>query len=154
MVDLERTDINLPGGGTFTVKPVKGEVRRRMKVGGVSVSITEASEWDLGGTPPWQTPHFHKGKTETYTLVSGWMFIIWIDPNSIVHLTRFLSQGDTLTLPPGLMHNVLLGPSAVISTAVYGESVGNPERKNNDWWPVEGLALERILAAQKQVRPA
>ena len=103
---------------------------------GPTASITTQIDWIPDSeTLPWQDAHYHQGLFETYTLVRGWVYLLWIDPNV---KTRCMNQrGQTITFEPGIPHLVLPGPKSMILTTTYGDSVANPDRGNNDWWPVE-----------------
>ncbi len=140
MKAIERIDEEMPDGTIFTKKKMdNGEVRTRVKYkNGFSISGTESSYWSPGDNGyPWQDSHFHVGLIEVYTQIEGWSVYIFQDPISNVIESRILkNSGDTIVFRPGVPHSVLLGPGAIISTQLFGEPVGNPDRKNNDWWPV------------------
>lgn len=134
---IERTDATLEDGGKYTWKHMEnGEHRRRMVFpGGLSVSSTELAHYEVGnGRLPWQGGHFHKGKTEVYFLISGWVAFVWLSGDG-AEWDVLDEPGETFTFLPDFQHNVLLGPDAHIGTAIFGEPVGNPDRKGNDWWP-------------------
>lgn len=132
-----RTDITLPDGSTYTRKVMpNGEERTRIRFAtGHATVITRSPDWKpkAGAELPWQEAHYHAGLTEVYTLISGWAQFIWLNPN--VGVSRLDTPGTTLTFQRGVSHLVLLGPSAEISTLLFGLGVPNYERSNNDWWP-------------------
>lgn len=155
MKALERIDEELPSGVIFTKKVMdNGEIRSRIKMpDGTIVTHTKAKDWSLGVREmPWQTAHLHEGLTEVYTQMEGWSAYIWKDGkdgNEKLFLTILRDPGVTVTFLPQVPHVVLLGPNAFISTQLFGDTVGNPNRKGNDWWPVtEEFAQELIMKKQ------
>jgi hypothetical protein len=137
-VEKPRIDKTLEDGSVYTRKTMpNGEERTRMRFAvGPATVITRSSDWKPkdGTELPWQEAHYHAGLTEVYTLISGWAQFIWLNPN--VGVSRLDTPGTTLTFQRGVPHLVLLGPGAEISTLLFGLSVPNHERGNNDWWPV------------------
>lgn len=105
-----------------------GELRRQVQFEGIPAHIT-FTEADQGG---WQESHLHKGLTEVYTIVAGGARFV-VRSSGVVDL----AQGMTITIKPGDSHNVALARGAVMSTLVFGEPVGNPDKKGNDWWPAD-----------------
>lgn len=133
-----RTDELLKDGSAYTYKTMpNGEERRRIHFSdGPTASITTQINWVPDGEPlPWQAAHYHMGLFETYLLVSGWVYVVWIDQN--VKTSCLKEPGQTLTFKPAIQHLVLPGPKSVILTSTYGDLVPNPDRGNNDWWPAE-----------------
>lgn len=137
-MEKPRIDIPLPDGSVFTQKTMPGgEERRRIRFfAGPSASVTKELDWKPSNGPlPWHDAHFYAGLTKTYVLVSGWVYLLWADPNV---KTRCMDEGgQTITFEPGVPHLVLPGPMSVIMTAKYGDPLFNPDHPNkNDWWPV------------------
>ncbi len=128
-----------------------GEKRHSIKLpGDVEVTYTIA-----GPTGGWQNGHYHGGPEtragrskdgvhEHYLVLTGFMVMAQIefdrhDPSDQwLELKQFKEHG-TVSIPPGLGHNVYLPADAVILTVKTGVPVGNPEKKGNDWWPDEVL---------------
>ena len=133
-----RIDIPLPDGSAFTRKVMpNGEARTRMQFQeGPATCVTTGPDWLPGNNPlPWQEAHFHHGLLETYVLVCGWVYLLWIDPNV---KTRCMDEpGQTITFEPGVPHIVLPGPNSVILSSTYGDTFPNPDRGYKDWWPVK-----------------
>lgn len=137
MPDSDREDLHLSDGTHCKYKPMPdGEIRTSMTTtDGTKISITMAPQWNVCGEFPWQKAHFHKGLTETYQLVSGWMQLIWIEG---CVCTALLSRpGYTRAFSAGIPHIVLLGPGTRIITTSFGIPVPNPDKKGNDWWDVD-----------------
>ena len=145
--------ITTVNGAIYTCKKMpNGEERRRVfyKASGLRVSETVAKSWVENDGFPWQDAHYHKGKTEEYQLLSGWYAYVCAS----VHEEGFVYAADIVTeiyskkiFMPNEQHNILIGPGAIIGTSTWGESVGNPDRYENDWWNAEdsvevGLATE------------
>ena len=141
-----RTDITLPDESTYTRKVMpNGEERTRMRFAtGPATVITRSPDWkpNDGNDLPWQEAHYHEGLTEVYILMRGWAQFIWLNPKAGV--SRLEVPGTTLTFQPRIPHLVLLGPGAEISTLLFGLSVPNYERNNNDWWPVPKNFFDKI----------
>ena len=158
--DGQRVDRELDGGAVYTKKVMpNGEVRERVKLtSGLFASETRAKKWSFGDEQPWQNAHFHKGRTEVYTLVSGWALFMYRRNGSTTKAKVLRNDGSTICFYPGEEHRVLLGPEAVIFTIVFGEPVGNPKRKNNDWWPasddfvqsLRGMEFSCVALIRKQ----
>lgn len=153
-VDLTAVLLGSKVGLTGKVMP-NGEIRRRIDLGGITVHITTTTE---GG---WQEAHFHKGRRETYTVIEGCMALASEDHNDDGSRRdiKLLLPGMSVTTQLEDAHNVYLYPNTTITTVVYGEPVGNPDKKGNDWWPaaafndwtkslpqdrLEALALRRM----------
>ncbi len=116
-----------------------GEIRTRIKFpNGITMTMTEMPDWKWQdeAPAPVQDGHYHKGLTEVYYVLKGWMLYVGLIASTRdIHVVE---QGETVTFHPNMPHMVLLGPEAIIQTTKYGSSVGNPERKGSDWWPCVG----------------
>jgi mannose-6-phosphate isomerase-like protein (cupin superfamily) len=135
---LDRADVELPGGGRFTLKKMgNGEERRRIvSPAGTRLSETIASDWVKGDGFPWQDAHYHKGRTEHYIVQSGWVtFLFQKEHDHFFIGWETLNEGASLVFPPQTPHIVLMGPRAVMTTVLTGTGIGNPERNGEDWWP-------------------
>lgn len=138
---LNRADVDLAGGNRFSYKEMaNGEIRNRLVFAtGNRVSETVAEEWGLEGEMyPWQDAHFHRGQTEYYLLTQGWVIFLFEEKGALYHIRP--SVGHMISFPPRTAHTVLLGTGAVMVTLLTGQSVGNPDRKNEDWWPAVDYA--------------
>ena len=136
---------------TVKVMPT-GERRFRMRPKGViamttSVILTKAPLWGAEDTSPWQQAHLHHGVTEHYQLVVGWALYVSLVDREIILTPQTLSEPRLVVFPPGIPHNVLLGPGAEIVTVQSGVSIGNPDRNHEDWW---SPADDFILAQEKR----
>ena len=156
----KRVDEELPDGTLYTKKVMEnGEERTRIIFpGGMSISTTVADDWSPQlKVMPWQDPHFHGGYvaegglTEVYTQVEGWSAYIWQGENGVLARVILDKAGETINFKPRVPHRVLLGPKAAISTQVFGVPVGNPDRKNNDWWPAQDDFMRKVTAINKQI---
>jgi hypothetical protein len=106
-----------------------GEKRFRFKMpDGTAYIRTEAGE--VGA---WQNAHHHKGVRETYIVQDGWM--AYAECRNDAFYFEVCGEGRVFTSEPGIDHNVFLPAGAVIHTVQHGHAVGNPEKKNNDWFP-------------------
>ncbi len=146
---LERDDVDLAGGGNFTYKKMaNGEERRRVVFpAGTRVSETAATDWDpADGEFPWQDAHYHVGLTEHYFVQYGWVGFLFEEGGKFTW--RQLYEDDHICFTPKVPHAVLMGPGAVMATMLVGTPIGNPDRKNDDWWPSQHTAgiweLEKI----------
>jgi len=137
---IERIDDVLPDGVVYTKKQMaNGETRIRFKMpDGSSISLTKMGLYvPEAGNMPWQDAHYHKGLAEVYTQITGWSLHAWLLFDDKTLLWGIMDKpGQTRTFFPLTQHVMLLGPGASVSTQTFGDPVGNPERKNNDWWPV------------------
>lgn len=108
-----------------------GEVRHRMKFPDGSAYIrTEApTEYETS----WQNAHFHMGMGEMYVVQKGWMALATIILYQ--NVVRVYREGEFVDIKKDQPHNVFLPRGGVIHTVQYGQPVGNPTRKGNDWWP-------------------
>jgi hypothetical protein len=134
----DRSDHDL-GFATVTQKLMpNGEVRTRMKFpSGITMTMTEMPDWKWqeGEPAPVQEGHYHKGLTEVYYVLNGWMLYVGqVFPHINIHVVE---QGETVTFHPCEPHIVLLGPEAIIQTTSHGLSEGNADKKGLDWWPVK-----------------
>lgn len=122
--------------------PRTGELRTRVVFpnGHAKVNYTVASK----GEPRWENTHLHKGLTELYIVLCGGMYIVWQDLDG-TFLQKYLSAECSITIEPGVPHTVMKSPSAIILTTSFGKPVGNPERKDNDWWPPVNQLIETYL---------
>lgn len=113
----------------------------------------------------WQNPHYHggpdalktrQGLRETYTVLKGWIAYAELRDGKVV--VHFCQAGETFTSEPGVEHNVMMGPGAVIHTTKHGTAVGNPEKNGADWWPastdfeakVAVLTVDMVFAIARQ----
>jgi hypothetical protein len=136
---LPRVDKVLPDGSAYTSKLMDtGELRTRIvHSDGFRTSRTRSPDWELTDVKsmPWQDSHYHVGLTEVYMLISDWAYFIWL--NGEVPCSGILeTPGQSKLFLPRVPHVVLLGPSTEIQTTSFGESVGNPQRDDSDWWDV------------------
>ena len=137
MSSRAREDVELPYGGTFTFKEMpNGEMRRRfVSPNGTRMSETVGPDWDsTEGNFPWQDAHYHRGLTEHYFVQSGWVGFLF-EKDGKLQWQR-VETGGHICFPPLVAHKVLMGPQAVMATLLLGTSIGNSERKEDDWWPV------------------
>lgn len=148
----DRTDATLDDGSKYTWKHMENDEHRRRTVfsNGLSVSSTELAHYEVSDEKlPWQGGHHHRGKMELYFLISGWAAFVWTDVTG-VHWEILRDPTDTISFLQGCDHNVLLGPNSHIGTAIFGEPIGNPERKGNDWWPAPNNFDETTFEAKSQ----
>jgi mannose-6-phosphate isomerase-like protein (cupin superfamily) len=132
-VELLGSEVELTGK-----KMPNGETRRRVRMSDVTINVTQSKR---GG---WQEAHFHKGLHETYTVIVGMMVVAFDETlegasenppvGSVSVEVEMLELGDSVTVGAGEAHNIYLYPGTTITTVVYGEPVGNPGKKGNDWW--------------------
>jgi hypothetical protein len=107
-----------------------------------SVNLPDGSSFILtvaGDEGAWQDAHRHRGKgfLEVYTVIKGWIagaFVPGASESSQPQLRRWV-KGESFSFC-NEPHNIYLPAGAIIhTTKVAGRPVGNPERKNTDWWP-------------------
>ena len=146
----ERSDHDL-GFAQVTQKVMpNGEVRTRMKLpDGLSTTITHMPNWKWEDDIPWQEAHFHKGLTEDYLVLAGWVCIMVLSDNDVsyvrcLHHHYVPNAKAHVRIDSGIPHCVLLGPDAVLSTVIRGVSIGNASKNGNDWWPYHGF--EKIIS--------
>ncbi len=126
-VDLLGSEVELTG----KVMP-NGQTRRRVRMGDVAITITTTT---VAG---WEDSHFHKGLRESYTVIEGCMAFAYEsteedDQRGLI----ILGPGDSVSSDINNPHNVYLYAGTTIGVFVYGEPLGNPDSKGNDWWPAE-----------------
>ncbi len=54
-------------------------------------------------------------------------------------MVKVYFAGDVFTSSCGVDHNVYMPDGAVIHTVQRGTPIGNPEKKNNDWYPADPM---------------
>lgn len=145
MIVIDRADVALGGGGAFTYKKMgNGEERRRIVfLAGTRVSETVAADWMKGDGFPWQDAHYHKGLTEHYFVQAGWVMFLF-ENNNRPEGKRVEAGGHIFFLPE-IPHTVLMGPKSVMATLLIGSPIGNPDRKDDDWWPVVASRWATII---------
>lgn len=120
--------INLPGNADVKVTS-NGKVQMRVwRNGEKHTMVVTPSELPIA----WENPHHHEGLEETYTVVVGEIRLALEGPH--VESTC-LRPGDSYTVLPGQDHNVLALPGTIFLVRASGESVPNPEKGGNDWYP-------------------
>jgi mannose-6-phosphate isomerase-like protein (cupin superfamily) len=142
----KRFDTSFPGGLLTQKVMPNGETRTRLKFKtGLISTVTQMPEWKWEDGIPWQEAHFHKGLTERYVVLSGWMaYVLEVVPAGYTpHQVR---AGELITFGSGQEHLILLSPGAVVLTTLMGNPVGNPERENQDWWPAVRSDYGRVTA--------
>ena len=128
-----------------------GEKRLRFKQpDGFTVTSTIANQWKPEEGLSWQEPHFHKGISESYFLISGEVWFVWCEGN-LVFSQNLKEPGENIDFKPLVPHLVILAPGAHIVTAQSGQEVGNPDRKGNDWYPVEDTFWSLVEEEQKTI---
>ncbi len=139
-----------------------GEQRFSVKFPGGDWTLTIA-----GRDGGWQNAHYHggpqalegRGINEHYVVHERWVAVAMLDPRDSRPRITIIEANGQISFQPGEAHNIYLPPDAVISTVKSGESVGNPEKKGNDWWPQDRLdewskqftTAEAILAEAARV---
>ncbi|MDP3957993.1 MAG: hypothetical protein Q8Q36_00840 [bacterium] len=137
MPDQDRTDLEVDLLGEavkITGKRMpNGEVRRRVRLAdGTAIHHTVAPP----GEAKWQNAHFHKGVVETQVVIAGKMAVARIERDKGWRVCVY-ERGEVYTSFPSHIHNVYLFPGSVIATITYGEPVGDPNNKGNDWWAAD-----------------
>jgi|AntRauTorckE6833_2_1112554.scaffolds.fasta_scaffold14544_2 hypothetical protein len=94
------------------------------------LSVTKAEDWSDADNPPWQEAHYHELLSETYHVVTGWMLAVYRDDLGVYYEKLYTTEDSntTITFPPGIVHNVLLGPNAEV--IVWQQ--GNPGHEINE----------------------
>lgn len=81
------------------------------------------TETTVGG---WQNSHRHKSLSETYVVERGWMGFAEIVDGEL--LVRIFTEGQSVTTPIDICHNVYLPSGAIIHTVKHGGICGS-----SDW---------------------
>jgi len=139
------------GGNYLRAEFTSGRIQTQVETSdGTLLVYTEMSDYDMyAGSLPWQEPHTHRGLTESYTLIDGWIhFIYGLGTTSSCHFTE---SGQTIRFLPRVPHVVLLGPKAKLSTVCFGTPIPNPERNGIDWWPADNVFAVPALLEQLRV---
>lgn len=132
----ERVDLSFCGGTVTRKVMPNGETRTRMKLNdGPTTTITEIPRWKWSECVPVQEGHFHRGLTEIYVVLKGWMLYVGpVVPAG--YEIQVVERHRMVTFTPGEPHLILLGPDAVIQTTTTGSRMCNLDRLGQDWWPV------------------
>lgn len=134
----DRTVEIIPGYSIdFTRKVMpNGEERERIKYpDGSTLITTKQGPWE--SDVPWQPGHQHIGRFENYILLKGFMlFVFQLGPYDRIETRYYEKAGDSISFNPPVPHMVLLGAHTIIKTLQFGDPIGNPDRKNDDWWPL------------------
>ncbi len=143
----DRIDLNFVGGSVTRKNMSNGEWRTRMRLErGIDTTITEMPVWNWEDGIPWQNAHTHKSHRETYFVISGWMIMGKLHPDSRdasapryhgVIMTEYTHS--SMSFSPGEAHTVLLGPGAIIQTTRVDCHVEKSDRDSQDWYPCEQL---------------
>lgn len=134
----QRIDIPFPGGILTRKSQPNGEIRTRLKFdGGYVTTVTEIGKWNWwDGAPPWQEGHSHRGLSEVYFVLEGWVVVVkGSDITGDRYIANVVGVGESVHFHPGEEHFVLPGPLSVFQTMILGTPEGNPEKAGNDWWP-------------------
>lgn len=125
------------------------ENRRCMRLPDVdiSTSITCMPDWQWQDGAPVQEGHYHRGLTEVYLVLRGWMLYV-SDVIQDGYFFNIVEKGEVVTFTPLSRHLVLLGPETIIQTTTHGTVVGNSERQDQDWWPT-GEYYQKVQLTQQ-----
>ena len=83
----------------------------------------------------WQNSHVHFEKNEFYVIEKGWAMIALWDKKELK--VKRLNQDDSMFVPAGISHNLLLSNDAIVHTIKYGS-------EQEDWHSC--MELDEILA--------
>lgn len=103
--------------------------------------VTFASHLTLGASGGWQEAHFHTGLEERYLVLYGKVGFVKRsrDPGSQDSIEYGLMTPDDgpFSFAPSEEHNIFVAPGAEFATFQLraGQSIPNPDRKGEDWWP-------------------
>jgi len=97
-----------------------GELRFRLVNENGSSYILTQSTSHTG----WQKAHVHYLKREFYVVEKGIVLIVLLEENKL-KLHR-LCENDSLSIPSGIAHNVLMSDHAILHTVKYGS-------QESDW---------------------
>jgi hypothetical protein len=119
-----------------------------------SLGAEKAEDWSEADNPPWQNAHRHMSLLEVYTVVSGWMLVVYKDSNSdhVVKLLTTETGNNSITILPRIAHNVLLGPGAEIVVWQQGDidrKISKFDRLpapdfDFDYTQLEGIITDRL----------
>jgi mannose-6-phosphate isomerase-like protein (cupin superfamily) len=114
-----------------------GEVRFRL-VGsdGNGYVLTIASE--SGG---WQNSHSHSSFQEMYIVESKWMALATANPSGGMPCIQILTEGKSVIIPLGQVHNVYLPSKAVVHTVKFGNRNPNPGWEKSRWFDEQTKCL-------------
>jgi len=129
-----------------------GERRARLKAFGLTSNITDLTA--EGCKPGWQDAHYHIGVDESYMGAVG-EFAVVIKLGSEFKLQIYDHRSGVL-VPAGVHHNVFVfaGAKFFCNQNELETSVGNPDRKGNDWYAVDDpfWKWSKEVLGEQQVR--
>ncbi len=145
--------IEIPLGFAVWKRKVMPNGEQRLSLtltSGQKVSVTTMRQWNPAEEMPWQEAHYHQGLEETYYILEGEAWFIWMEGELVMH--RHLTEPhQPLVFQPSMPHLVILAPDAEILTIQTGAGVGNPERNNNDWFPASSEFHEQAKAEKAAI---
>ena len=120
-------------GIDFTVKKLNGEIRARITMGMVSVSITKK----VGESRGWQPAHVHLSANETYFILEGCVIsAIQNVTGSVFYCIR--EAGAIFKVAPGDPLSLLIAQDSILVTVNQGT------RKASDDW-ISSPELDAVL---------
>lgn len=103
-----------------------GELRFRLEnPDGVAYIRTEAS-----ARGEWQNSHSHATATETYIVQRGW--IVHASLCSGAPQFSLVAEGESITSPPGMVHNIYMPSNAVMHTLRHGNASTGEANRNEE----------------------
>lgn len=114
MKQLSDKDADSYGIRTIHHEMENGEMRFRLvSENGSSYILTKSSVHN-----GWQNSHVHYQKREFYIVEKGFAFIALLVGNEVK--IEKLRENDSLSIPVGVAHNVLMSDNAILHTVKFG----------------------------------
>lgn len=106
-------------------------------------ALTVASE-----SGAWQNSHSHSSFQEMYIVESKWMALATANPSGGGPYIQILTEGKSVVIPLGQVHNVYLPSKAVIHTVRFGNRGPSPRWEGSPSFDEQtnGLSESEILA--------
>ena len=89
---------------------------------------------DAGDTGAWQNSHLHRHLLETYIVQKNWIGFAILSDDRQLHI-RLLKEGEILTTPLGVAHNIYMPTNSITHVVKHG--LGN----SDDWETNEDTLL-------------
>lgn len=88
-----------------------------------------------GAYPLWEQGHFHEGVHEMFTVVEGWMAIVYQEAKKDLVVCTLQAGEPPFSLAPQIPHSIWVPERTIIQVRALGKAVKNARYHGLDWYP-------------------